>query len=102
MSGHHARPRPHRVGHQREGREGEIWVELAFTTAQSAERSGAPTPDDTIGSPGDWKGVRAGGSWGDGAGGTEWFVSIVFSFCHSFRRRRPEGEGVALQGSRQI
>ena len=40
------------MGHQREV---EIWVELAFTTAQSAGRSGAPTPDDAIGSPGDWK-----------------------------------------------
>ena len=40
-------------GHQREGREAEIGVEVAFTTARSAGRSGAPARDDAFGSPGD-------------------------------------------------
>ena len=94
-------------GHQREGREAEIGVEVAFTTARSAECSGAPARDDAIGSPGDWK-------WGEmeveeqfesaseDAGRMAWAGQNVSFHClfllsYSFRRRRREGEGVALQ-----
>ena len=78
-------------------------MEVAFTTAQSAGRSGAPTPDDRLEGRRDGGGrgvrVRVGGGWGDSAGRTEHFLSIDFSFCHPFRRRRGEGVEVSPQGS---
>ena len=91
--------------HQREGREAEIGVEVAFTTMQSAGHSDAlGTGRHAFGGPGDWRRGPKGrwkveeweereGVGGPDAGQTECFLSLSFFRHLCFRGNGEKGKG---------
>ena len=109
--GRHLSP-PTPSGHQREGREAEIGMEVAFTTQRAGCSGALDTGRQAFGGPGDWGGREGGGTGvrvcvgGEGGSGRPRRVTdrtsplVFFCFRRTGRRRlrSPHYGGYAGRG----